>query len=89
MNRDILKLVSFISVMIQLALVALATNPVYHKDFLSAVKSWPRSVYSPMTVLSEIEPQLRASLMTDDLKDVIYSFSFLFFLMMCFLFMVC
>ncbi|CAO2813254.1 unnamed protein product [Amaranthus hypochondriacus] len=55
----------------ELALVALATNPVYHKDFLSAVKSWPRSVYSPMTVLSEIEPQLRASLMTDDLKDAL------------------
>lgn len=54
----------------KLALVALAMNPAYHKDFLSAVKSWPRSIYSVPTVLSEIEPQLRASLMTDDLKEM-------------------
>lgn len=64
---------SVVSVMIQLALVALAMNPAYHKDFLSAVKSWPRSIYSVPTVLSEIEPQLRASLMTDNLKEVIFS----------------
>ncbi|KNA17401.1 hypothetical protein SOVF_080170 [Spinacia oleracea] len=55
----------------ELALVALALNPTYHKDFLSAVKSWPRSVYSALTILSEIEPQLRASLMTDDLKEAL------------------
>lgn len=55
----------------ELALVALAMNPAYHKDFLSAVKSWPQSVYSALTVLSEIEPQLRASLMTDDLKEAL------------------
>ncbi|XP_057247651.1 vacuolar protein sorting-associated protein 41 homolog isoform X2 [Beta vulgaris subsp. vulgaris] len=55
----------------ELALVALAMNPAYHKDFLSAVKSWPRSIYSVPTVLSEIEPQLRASLMTDDLKEAL------------------
>ncbi|KAH9618528.1 hypothetical protein KSS87_018147 [Heliosperma pusillum] len=55
----------------ELALVALALNPNYHKDFLSAVKNWPRSVYSVVPVLSEIEPQLRASLMTDDLKEAL------------------
>lgn len=55
----------------ELALVALATNPAYHKEFLSAVKSWPRSIYSVLPVLSEIEPQLRASMMTDSLKEAL------------------
>lgn len=55
----------------ELALVALAMNPAYHKDFLSAVKTWPRSIYSVLPVLSEIEPQLRASLMTESLKEAL------------------
>jgi len=54
----------------QVALVALATNPSYHKELLSAVKSWPRSVYSALTVISAIEPQLNTSSMTDALKEV-------------------
>ncbi|XP_056682709.1 vacuolar protein sorting-associated protein 41 homolog [Spinacia oleracea] len=53
----------------KLALVALALNPAYR--FLSAVKSWLRSVYYALTILSEIEPQLRASLMTDNLKEAV------------------
>ncbi|KAJ8432343.1 hypothetical protein Cgig2_021113 [Carnegiea gigantea] len=55
----------------ELALVSLAMNPAYHKEFLSAVKSWPRSIYSVLPVLSEIEPQLRASMMTDSLKEAL------------------
>ncbi|KAK9689968.1 hypothetical protein RND81_09G094900 [Saponaria officinalis] len=55
----------------ELALVALSMNPAYHKDFLSVVKTWPRSIYSVVPVLSEIEPQLRASLMTDALKEAL------------------
>lgn len=54
----------------QVALVALATNPSYHKELLSTVKSWPRSVYSALPVISAIEPQLNTSSMTDALKEV-------------------
>lgn len=56
--------------MMQVALVALATNPSYHKELLSTVKSWPRSVYSALPVISAIEPQLNTSSMTDALKEV-------------------
>lgn len=55
---------------LQVALVALATNPSYHKELLSTVKSWPRSVYSALPVISAIEPQLNTSSMTDALKEV-------------------
>jgi hypothetical protein len=55
----------------EVALVALATNPSYHKELLSAVKSWPRSVYSALTVISAIEPQLNTSSMTDALKEAL------------------
>lgn len=56
--------------MVQVALVALATNPSYHKELLSTVKSWPLSVYSALPVISAVEPQLNTSSMTDALKEV-------------------
>lgn len=55
----------------EVALVALATNPSYHKELLSTVKSWPRSVYSALPVISAIEPQLNTSSMTDALKEAL------------------
>lgn len=54
----------------QVALVALATNPSFHKDLLSTVKSWPSVLYSALPVISAIEPQLNTSSMTDALKEV-------------------
>jgi hypothetical protein len=54
----------------QVALVALATNPSFHKDLLSTVKSWPPLIYSALPVISAIEPQLNTSSMTDALKEV-------------------
>lgn len=56
--------------LIQVALVALATNPSFHKELLSTVKSWPSAIYSALPVISAIEPQLDTSSMTDALKEV-------------------
>lgn len=56
--------------MMQVALVALATNPAFHKDLLSTVKYWPPAIYSALPVFSAIEPQLNTSSMTDALKEV-------------------
>ncbi|GAB4850504.1 Vacuolar protein sorting-associated protein 41 [Ancistrocladus abbreviatus] len=55
----------------ELALVALVTSPAYHKDLLSAVKSWPRTIYSALPVISAIEPQLKTSSVTDTLKEAL------------------
>lgn len=54
----------------QVALVALATNPSFHENLLSTVKSWPPMIYSALPVVSAIEPQLNTSSMTDPLKEV-------------------
>lgn len=56
--------------MLQVALVALATNPSFHKELLTTVKSWPPVIYSALPVISAIEPQLNTSSMTDALKEV-------------------
>ena len=62
---------SFILILVlQVALVALATNPSYHKDLFSTVKSWPSVIYSTLPVISAIEPQLNTPSMTDSLKEV-------------------
>ncbi|KAE8691820.1 Vacuolar protein sorting-associated protein 41-like protein [Hibiscus syriacus] len=55
----------------EVALVALATNPAFHKDLVSTVKSWPRVIYSVLPVISAIEPQLNTSSMTDALKEAL------------------
>jgi len=55
---------------LQVALVALATNQSFHKDLLFTVKSWPSVIYSALPVISAIEPQLNTSSMTDSLKEV-------------------
>ncbi|TKY48587.1 Vacuolar protein sorting-associated protein 41-like [Spatholobus suberectus] len=55
----------------EFALVALATNPSFHKDLLSTVKSWPSVIYSALPVISAIEPQLNTSSMTDPLKEAL------------------
>lgn len=55
---------------LQVALVALATNSSFHNDLLSTVKSWPSVIYSALPVISAIEPQLNTSSMTDSLKEV-------------------
>ncbi|KAE8660371.1 Vacuolar protein sorting-associated protein 41-like protein [Hibiscus syriacus] len=55
----------------EVALVALATNPSFHKDLLSTVKSWPPVIYSALPVISAIEPQLNTSSMTDVLKEAL------------------
>ncbi|XP_044482383.1 vacuolar protein sorting-associated protein 41 homolog [Mangifera indica] len=55
----------------EVALVALATNPSFHKDLLSTVKTWPTVVYSALPVISAIEPQLNTSSMTDELKEAL------------------
>ncbi|PHU03773.1 Vacuolar protein sorting-associated protein 41 -like protein [Capsicum chinense] len=53
----------------EVALVALATNPSFHKDLVSTVKSWPPGIYSTSPVISAIESQLNTSSMTDHLKE--------------------
>ncbi|PSR89908.1 Vacuolar protein sorting-associated protein [Actinidia chinensis var. chinensis] len=55
----------------EVALVALATNPSFHKDLLSTVKSWPPGIYSASPVISAIEPQLNTSSTTDALKEAL------------------
>ncbi|PKA65181.1 Vacuolar protein sorting-associated protein 41 like [Apostasia shenzhenica] len=55
----------------EVALVALATNPSFHNVLLSTVKSWPPTIYSPLTVISAIEPQLSTSSMIDLLKEAL------------------
>ncbi|KAL2507031.1 Vacuolar protein sorting-associated protein 41-like protein [Forsythia ovata] len=55
----------------EVALVALATNPSFHKDLLSTVKSWPPVIYSALPVISAIEPQLNTSSITDALKEAL------------------
>ncbi|KAJ8551940.1 hypothetical protein K7X08_028383 [Anisodus acutangulus] len=55
----------------EVALVALATNPSFHKDLLSTVKSWPPGIYSTSPVMSAIESQLNTSSMTDHLKEAL------------------
>uniref|UniRef100_A0A2P2MIV2 Vacuolar protein sorting-associated protein 41 homolog n=1 Tax=Rhizophora mucronata TaxID=61149 RepID=A0A2P2MIV2_RHIMU len=55
----------------EVALVALATNPSFHKNLLSTVKSWPSALYSSLPVISAIEPQLNTSSMTDALKEAL------------------
>ncbi|OVA17911.1 Clathrin [Macleaya cordata] len=55
----------------EVALVALATNPSFHKDLLSTIKSWPPVIYSALPVISAIEPQLNTSSMTDALKETL------------------
>ncbi|KAL7162090.1 hypothetical protein ACSBR2_042546 [Camellia fascicularis] len=56
---------------LQVALVALTTNPSFHKDLLSTVKSWPPVIYSALPVISAIEPQLNTSSMTDALGEAL------------------
>ncbi|KAK8339045.1 hypothetical protein V6Z11_A08G008900 [Gossypium hirsutum] len=55
----------------EVALVALATNPAFHMDLLSTVKSWLPVIYSALPVISAIEPQLNTSSMTDALKEAL------------------
>ncbi|KAK1320882.1 hypothetical protein QJS10_CPA03g02564 [Acorus calamus] len=55
----------------EVALVALATNPSFHMDLLTTVKSWPPVIYSVLPVISAIEPQLNTSSMTDTLKEAL------------------
>ncbi|GAB2274698.1 Vacuolar protein sorting-associated protein 41 [Dionaea muscipula] len=55
----------------ELALVALATSPAYHKDLLSVVKAWPHTLYSSLPVISAIEPQLKNLAVTDALKEAL------------------
>jgi hypothetical protein len=55
----------------EVALVALATNPAFHKELLSTVKSWPSVIYSVSPVISAIEPQLNTSSMTDTLQEAL------------------
>lgn len=55
----------------EVALVALATNPPFHKELLSTIKSWPPIIYSAAPVISAIEPQLNTSSMTDALKEAL------------------
>ncbi|XP_022752633.1 vacuolar protein sorting-associated protein 41 homolog isoform X2 [Durio zibethinus] len=55
----------------EVALVALATNPSFHKDLLLTVKSWPPVIYSALPVISAIEPQLNTSSMIDALKEAL------------------
>lgn len=54
----------------KVALVAIASNPSFHKELLSTVRSWPPVIYSSLPVISAIEPQLNTSSMTDALKEV-------------------
>ena len=54
----------------QVALVALVTNPSFHKELLSTVKAWPPLIDSAVPVISAIEPHLNTSYMTDALKEV-------------------
>ncbi|KAI8031793.1 hypothetical protein LOK49_LG01G02625 [Camellia lanceoleosa] len=56
---------------LQVALVALTTNPYFHKDLLSTVKSWPPVIYSVLPIISAIEPQLNTSSMTDALGEAL------------------
>lgn len=78
---DLWKIQGFIfsSIMLQVALVALATNPSFHKELLSTVKSWPPVIYSALPVISAIEPQLNTSSMTDALKEVTMVFLYLIY----------
>ncbi|KAK9124041.1 hypothetical protein Sjap_013643 [Stephania japonica] len=55
----------------EVALVALATNPSFHKDLLSIVKSWPAELYSALPVIAAIESQLETSSMTDALREAL------------------
>ncbi|XP_061345356.1 vacuolar protein sorting-associated protein 41 homolog isoform X2 [Gastrolobium bilobum] len=55
----------------EVALVALATNPSFHKDLLSTVKSWPKVIYSALPVISAIEAQFDTSSVTDPLKEAL------------------
>ncbi|XP_070675099.1 vacuolar protein sorting-associated protein 41 homolog [Malus domestica] len=55
----------------EVALVALATNPSFHKELLSTVKSWPPVIYSSLPVISAIEPQLNTSSMTNAHKEAL------------------
>ncbi|XP_060169690.1 vacuolar protein sorting-associated protein 41 homolog isoform X1 [Lycium barbarum] len=55
----------------EVALVAMTTNPSFHKDLLSTVKSWPPGIYSTSPVISAIESQLNTSSMTDHLKEAL------------------
>ncbi|GMP88029.1 hypothetical protein CsSME_00040167 [Camellia sinensis var. sinensis] len=56
---------------LQVAFVALTTNPSFHKDLLSTVKSWPPVIYSALPIISAIEPQLNTSSMTDALAEAL------------------
>ncbi|KAL7240443.1 hypothetical protein ACSBR2_006152 [Camellia fascicularis] len=54
----------------EVALVALTTNPSFHKYLLSIVKSWLPVIYSALPVISAIGPQLNTSSMTDALGEL-------------------
>ncbi|KAH9294010.1 hypothetical protein KI387_040783, partial [Taxus chinensis] len=53
------------------ALIALATNPAFHKQLLSTIRTWPPSIYSPSTVIDAIEPQLNMSSTTPTLREAL------------------
>ncbi|KAG6415143.1 hypothetical protein SASPL_122545 [Salvia splendens] len=55
----------------EVALVALATNPSFHKDLLSIIRTWPHNIYSASPVISAIEPQLNTSSSTDALREAL------------------
>lgn len=53
------------------ALIALATNPAFHKQLLSTIQTWPSSIYSASTVIDAIEPQLNMSSTTPTLREAL------------------
>jgi hypothetical protein len=55
----------------ELVLNSLVTNPVYHKQLLTTIKTWPSTVYSVPTIIAPIQLQISTGSKSPALKEAL------------------
>jgi len=56
--------------LLQLVLNSLVTNPAYHDQLLTTIKTWPSTVYSVPTIIAPIQLQISTGSKSPALKEV-------------------
>ena len=56
----------------QVVLNALVTNPAYHEQLLTTIKTWPCTIYSVQTIIAPIQLQIGTGSKSPALKEVSY-----------------
>lgn len=57
---------------VQVVLNALVTNPAYHEQLLTTIKTWPCTIYSVQTIIAPIQLQIGTGSKSPALKEVSY-----------------